>query len=135
MEVIYLVLTRMPGESYCRRFRSVLLSSCDVFRAQIASLSLLILHTNALDLGLLQINTCSTSVQFKMVSMRWEKSIKIMRSIPCLKSFPNVAFKAVPVFVLLDDGPLSSFEGRSSSASSPPGNRCCDVLGSVYACS
>ena len=30
---MYLVFTRVPGESYCRRLRSLLLCLCDVFRA------------------------------------------------------------------------------------------------------
>ena len=30
-ECMYLVLTHMPGESYCRRLRSLLLCLCDVF--------------------------------------------------------------------------------------------------------
>ena len=38
-----------------------------------------------------------SSVQFKMVSIRSEKPI--MRSIPSLRSFPNVAFETAPVFV------------------------------------
>ena len=40
----YLVFTRMPGESYWRRFRSLLLYSCDVFRALINCRRLLIVH-------------------------------------------------------------------------------------------
>ena len=39
---MYLVFTRMPGESYCRRLRSLLLCLCDVFRAQINSLVLVL---------------------------------------------------------------------------------------------
>ena len=40
-----LVFTRMPGESYCRPLRSLLLCLCDVFRALIISLPpVLILH-------------------------------------------------------------------------------------------
>ena len=35
---MYLVFTRMPGESYRRRRTSLLLSSCEVFRALIKSL-------------------------------------------------------------------------------------------------
>ena len=35
---LYLVFTRMPGESYRRRPRSLLLCSCDVFPALITSL-------------------------------------------------------------------------------------------------
>ena len=37
-EFMYLVLTGMPGESYRRRLRSLLLFLCDVFRALINSL-------------------------------------------------------------------------------------------------
>ena len=37
-EFMYLVFTRMPGESYRRRLRSLLLCLCDVFRALIHSL-------------------------------------------------------------------------------------------------
>ena len=59
----------------------------------------------------------TSSVQFKMVSMRSEEPI-IMRSTPSLRSFPNVAFETVPVDRLTDDDHLSSFHGRSSSASS-----------------
>ena len=35
LEFMYLVFTRMPGECCCRRFRSVLFCSCDVFRGLI----------------------------------------------------------------------------------------------------
>ena len=37
MEFMYFAFTRMPGESYCRILRSLLLCLCDVFRAQINS--------------------------------------------------------------------------------------------------
>ena len=37
---MYFVFTRMPGESYRRRLRSLLLCSCDVLRAPINSLCL-----------------------------------------------------------------------------------------------
>ena len=57
-----------------------------------------------------------SSVQFKVVSMRSEKVH--MRSTPSLTQLPNVAFETVPVFSLTDDGPFSSFQGKSSSASS-----------------
>ena len=84
-----------------------------------------------------------SSVQFMMVSMRAKRPI-IMRSIPSLRSFPNVAFETAPVFVWLtmalsrpfkedrlalpwndssvrsiDDDPLSSFNGRPSRAFFP----------------
>ena len=38
VEFMYLVFTRMPGESYSRRLRSLLLYLCDGFRALINSL-------------------------------------------------------------------------------------------------
>ena len=38
VEFMYLVFTRMPGESYLRRLRSLLSCLCDVFRALINSL-------------------------------------------------------------------------------------------------
>ena len=38
MEFIYLLFARMPGESYRRRFRSLMLRLYDVFRARIDSL-------------------------------------------------------------------------------------------------
>ena len=38
VEIMYLVFTRMPGESYRRRLRSLLLYLCYVFRALISSL-------------------------------------------------------------------------------------------------
>ena len=40
-----------------------------------------------------------------------------VRSTPSLRRLPNVAFETVPMFVLADDGPLASFQGRSSGAS------------------
>ena len=61
------------------------------------------------------------SVQF---SSRWyvcaRKSPHALHRVsPSLGRFPNVAFETVLVFArLTDDGPLSSFKGRSSSASS-----------------
>ena len=41
-----------------------------------------------------------------------------MRSTPSLRSFPKVAFETISGVCLTDDGPLSSFQGRSSSVSS-----------------
>ena len=38
VEFMYLVFTRMPGESYRRRLRSLSLNLCYVFRALINSL-------------------------------------------------------------------------------------------------
>ena len=51
---MYLVFTRMPGESYRRRFRSLLLYYCDVFRVLINSL-VCWFCTSALGLVLFQI--------------------------------------------------------------------------------
>ena len=57
-----------------------------------------------------KMNGPGDSVQFKMVSMSSKKDI-ITRSTPSLRrSRSNVG--------LIDNGPLSSFQGRSSSASS-----------------
>jgi len=47
--------------------------------------------------------------------MRSEKAR--MHSTPSLRSFPNVAFETVPMFHLIDDGPLLSHQRRLSSAS------------------
>ena len=54
MGFMYLVFTRMPGESYRRRLRSLLLCLCDVFRALINSL-VCRYGTDALGLVLFQI--------------------------------------------------------------------------------
>ena len=43
---MYLVFTRMPGESYRRRLGSLLLCLCDVFRALINSLVLVLTKLN-----------------------------------------------------------------------------------------
>ena len=57
------------------------------------------------------------SVQFNVVFMRSEKPI--MSSNPSLRCFPNVAFYWNRSNVrLTDDGPLSSFQGRSYRTSS-----------------
>ena len=61
-----------------------------------------------------------SSVQFKMVSMRSEKPICATSR---LRSFPNVAFEPVPMFVWRFLFPRLS----------PPGDRWCDVLGFVPA--
>ena len=45
MEFMYTVFARMPGESYGRILRSLLLCLCDVFRAQINSLVCLLYTT------------------------------------------------------------------------------------------
>ena len=54
VECMYLAITRMPGESYRRRFESLLLCSCDVFRALINSLSWF--YTNVVCLILFGLN-------------------------------------------------------------------------------
>ena len=58
-----------------------------------------------------------SSVQFKMESMRSEKPI-ILRFTPSLGSFPQHCLWNGSNVHLTDDGPLSSFQGRLSSASS-----------------
>ena len=55
VEFMHLVFTRMPGESYCRRLRSLLLCLCDVFRTLINSL-ICWFCTSALGLVLFQIH-------------------------------------------------------------------------------
>ena len=79
------------------------------------------------------------SVQsIKVVAMRSEKP-NVFHPVS-QTSFPNVAFGTVLMPLgrtrLIDDGPLSSFQRRSSSASSfhalsSPGDRWCDALGFV----
>ena len=44
MDFMYLIFTGMLRESYRKRLRSLLLCLCDVFRAIITSLCVLILH-------------------------------------------------------------------------------------------
>ena len=46
-----------------------------------------------------------SSVQFKMVSMRSEKSISAP---PRLRSFPNVTYETGPMFVSIDNDPSYS---------------------------
>ena len=58
---------------------------------------------------------CFSSVQFKMVSMRMEKPIY---SPPVSQKFPQSRLWDSFNVPLIDDGPLSSFQGRSSKASS-----------------
>ena len=48
---MYLVFTRMPGESYRRRLRLLLLYLCDVFRLLINSLVCLFFHVFLFSLG------------------------------------------------------------------------------------
>ena len=68
-----------------------------------------------------------------MVSMRSEKPI-IMRSIPSLRSFPNVAFETVPMLVWLTMVLSRPFKERLLFLRlSPPGHQWCDVLGFVSA--
>ena len=42
VEFMYLVFTRMPGESYCRHFRSLWLCVCDVFQVPYPDITLLV---------------------------------------------------------------------------------------------
>ena len=55
---MYLIFTRMPSEKYRRRFRSLLLCSCDIFRALIDCFCLLILHKRLWPYSV-QIVTCT----------------------------------------------------------------------------
>ena len=74
---------------------------------------------------------------FKMISMRSEKTH--MHYTPSLRSFPKVAFEAVPMFIWLTMALSRPFkEDRlalplSTPESFPPGDRWCDVLGLVPA--
>ena len=56
-----------------------------------------------------------SSVQFKMVSMRSEPPYALH---PISQKFPQRCLRNGSKVRLIDDGPLSSFQGRSSSASS-----------------
>ena len=60
------------------------------------------------------------SVQFKMVSVHLEKPIiyKYMYTTPSLRKFPQCCLWNCFSVCLTDDGPLSSFQGRLSTASS-----------------
>ena len=49
VELIYLVFTRMPGESYRRRVTSLLLCLCDIFLALMDSLVCNTYHANYRD--------------------------------------------------------------------------------------
>ena len=70
VEFMYLVFTRMPGESYRRRLGSLLLYLCCVFRALINSLVLLILSVTPFEknddfgsrLGVLSSHIISSSI-------------------------------------------------------------------------
>ena len=59
-----------------------------------------------------------SSVQFKMVSLHSEKPICIPPHLASLRSFPNLAFEMVPMFVWLTMAFSRPFQGRSSSPSS-----------------
>ena len=121
-----LAFTRMPGKSYRRRFRPLLLCSCKAFLAIINSLFRWF-YTSVLGLIVFQITllfnmNCSNSVLIHFCQFRsiWHlcnrKSPYALHPVSqkfsqcCLWNSSNVR--------LIDDGPLSSFQGRSSSASS-----------------
>ena len=57
-EFMYLIFTRMPSERYRRRFRSLLLCSCDIVRALTDCFCLLILHKRLWPYSV-QIVTCT----------------------------------------------------------------------------
>ena len=79
------------------------------------------------------------SVQFSPAGSRWylcaRKNPYALH--PISQKFPQSRLWSGSNVRLIDDGPLSSFQGRSSSAFlprlSPPGDRWCDVLGFVPA--
>ena len=54
MEIMYLIFGRMPGESSCRRLRSLLLCLYDVFRALINSRVVFILESFEIGAGTLK---------------------------------------------------------------------------------
>ena len=58
VQFMYLVFTRMPGESYRRRFVSLLLRLCDVYRALINSFCLLIIICNCFTCSVLMHECC-----------------------------------------------------------------------------
>ena len=60
--------------------------------------------------------TLYSSVQFKTVSMHLEKPIYVFHSVS--QKFPQCCLLNGSNVCLIDDGPLSSFQGRSSSTSS-----------------
>ena len=71
---MYLVFTRMPGASYRRRLRSLLLRLCDVVRALINSLfCMLILHRRS---GPLSVSDCSNTNQSCGKKLRKPKTHK-----------------------------------------------------------
>ena len=67
---MYLVFTRMPGESYRRRLRSLLLYLCYVFRALINSL-VCWFCTSALDLVLFQIRFFLRNISVFIVNYKY----------------------------------------------------------------
>ena len=70
VEFMYLVFTRMPGESYRRRLGSLLLCVCDVFRALINS-SVCVFCTSALGLVLFQISVYAKFVFGAMSGLKY----------------------------------------------------------------
>ena len=53
VQFMYLIFTRMPGESYRRRLRSLLLCWCYVFRALITPLACKTLNSSRMDYSIL----------------------------------------------------------------------------------
>ena len=91
-------------------------------------------HTHTRARARTQIDKETERVQFKMVSMRSEK---LICAPPVSQKFPQCRLWNGSIVRLTDDGPLSSFQGRLSIASSfhasPPSVRWCGVLGFVPA--
>ena len=71
MEFIYLVFTRVPGESYRRRLRSLILCLCDVFRGPVNSL---VCWFCSSALGLVLFQTVGVQFKFKQKhQLLWAK--------------------------------------------------------------
>ena len=75
MEFMYLVFTRMPGESYIRRLRSLLLYLCYVFRALINSL-VCWFCTSALSLVLFQFCSLQERTEMHNVTGEYQAGFK-----------------------------------------------------------
>ena len=78
---MYVVFTRMPGESYRRRFKSLLLCLCYVFRALITSL-VCWLRTSALGLVLFRIVNQTCVCDWILFSPSFESTQCILFRIP-----------------------------------------------------
>ena len=89
VEFMYLVFTRMPGESYHRRLKSLLLYLCYVFRALINSLECWFC-TSALGLVLFQISErmCSDLILLYVIIITWRRTLEMLPA-PTRSCFPR----------------------------------------------